>query len=368
MDKAIFNGKIVSAYEISLDYSLEKAVRIASRNRQLKCVDPLCKNPVLKYCHGDKKQAYFAHIVNTECDYDTFDKTDTEELKALRNQLAMHFASLGFSVQTEVKLLPHHYSPLFCTKGDCSFAIETGTAKTTTKQYDNLMAEYAAKGICAQWIVLGEEPIYFKENGISFLKRCLLNESETHDCILLDDGTISQYRLDTRHYALAHYNDTYDERAPLEDLRVENGFITIGGYNERFADWQQSKQKDIDDELAKRESLARKQALKRQQKLEHQQELERQQELKRQQKLERRRELEQAKQPAPSCQLLEQIAQTLSPSPTAPPKQYSCTECGIVDNRQAFYLVDDKNNVGICNDCAQGLSFSDCYKKLKEWR
>ncbi len=86
MDKAIINNKIVSAYEISLDYESEKLVRAYSRNKKILCVDSCCKNPVLRYCHGDKKAAYFAHLTNTECDYDKFDKNDTPF--SLRNNVS----------------------------------------------------------------------------------------------------------------------------------------------------------------------------------------------------------------------------------------------------------------------------------------
>lgn len=81
MDKALLNKRVVSAYEISLNYQEEKAIRISSRNKYLKCVDPHCKNPILRYCHGDKKQAYFAHLTNTDCDYDRFDKMITKFLR-----------------------------------------------------------------------------------------------------------------------------------------------------------------------------------------------------------------------------------------------------------------------------------------------
>lgn len=55
MDKAIIDNKIVSAYEISLDYELEKNVRKYSRSKKILCVDSCCENPVLRYCHGDKR-------------------------------------------------------------------------------------------------------------------------------------------------------------------------------------------------------------------------------------------------------------------------------------------------------------------------
>lgn len=67
IEKAIWKGKEIFAFEISQDYNNEKIIRQASGRKELFCPDENCKNRILKYCHGEKKQPYFAHLVNTDC-------------------------------------------------------------------------------------------------------------------------------------------------------------------------------------------------------------------------------------------------------------------------------------------------------------
>lgn len=94
--------------------------------------------------------------------------------------------------------MDHHYSPLLCSNGNGSFVIEMGDSKTTLGYVEKLLKEYSLKDIDVKWIVLGEEMLLFKENGVSFLKRYLLNESKNNDFILVDKDKIIQYRLDKR--------------------------------------------------------------------------------------------------------------------------------------------------------------------------
>ena len=78
MENALWNGKRLLATEIAEDYSLEKGVRKASGNKELRCPDPECQHPILRYCHGEVKDAYFAHCNNDSCDYAVFDKGNTQ--------------------------------------------------------------------------------------------------------------------------------------------------------------------------------------------------------------------------------------------------------------------------------------------------
>ena len=68
MERAIWNNKEYYAFDIMEDFALETEVRKVS-SKELYCPDPCCKKPVLRYCHGDVKDAYFAHLENEECDY-----------------------------------------------------------------------------------------------------------------------------------------------------------------------------------------------------------------------------------------------------------------------------------------------------------
>ena len=52
MENAIWNGITIIASDISKDYEKEKQVRKASGRKELRCPDPDCKHPVLRYCHA----------------------------------------------------------------------------------------------------------------------------------------------------------------------------------------------------------------------------------------------------------------------------------------------------------------------------
>ena len=115
MEYAIWNGKLYTATEIAESYELEKTIRKASRRKELRCVDTDCSSPILRYCHGEIKCAFFAHLDNCTCDYAEFDKGNTPLMRQVKRTICDNFASRGFDVQLEVKLLPRHYTHLLFT-------------------------------------------------------------------------------------------------------------------------------------------------------------------------------------------------------------------------------------------------------------
>ena len=60
MENAIWLGRRYTAAEIAESYELEKSIRKASGRKELRCPDPDCSSPVLRYCHGEIKCAFFA--------------------------------------------------------------------------------------------------------------------------------------------------------------------------------------------------------------------------------------------------------------------------------------------------------------------
>ena len=79
MENAIFNGNLIVALEISKDFDTENMIREEGKYRHLRCPDPNCKSPFLRYCHGEKKQPYFAHLSNVSCDYSDYDMTPASQ-------------------------------------------------------------------------------------------------------------------------------------------------------------------------------------------------------------------------------------------------------------------------------------------------
>lgn len=112
MDKAKWGEMLYIANEVCLDYNAEKQIRKASGRRELRCIDPDCNNPIVKYCHGEKKSPYFAHINKSLCEYEEFDRENTSIIKIIKLKLFDIIKNNGFNVQLDVKLIPHHYTHL----------------------------------------------------------------------------------------------------------------------------------------------------------------------------------------------------------------------------------------------------------------
>ncbi|MBQ6727327.1 MAG: hypothetical protein IJQ87_00070 [Clostridia bacterium] len=345
MDKAFLNNKIVSAYDISLNYEREKAVRKDSRNKKILCIDSDCKNPVLRYCHGDKKQAYFAHLSNTDCDYDRFDKNDNEIFKKLRITLSSHFSNLGYKVETEYKILDHHYSPIFCSKGSESFVVEMGNSKTTSGFVEKIKQEYSLKNISVKWLVVGEETLLLKENGVSFLKRYLLNESKNNDFILVDGNEIIQYRFDKNVYSLSNYQEIYNEKASIQDLCVIDGELSIKGYNNRYFLWQKQKEEKIAQELAIIER--------------------RKQEREMLSKLVKEKERMTQISDRQQIQNLVENKPVFDSKPKYEKKTYTCSQCGKEGGDGEFYFT--QGNYGTCWECHYGKEKYEEIKKQRGW-
>lgn len=96
MERAIWQNNEYYASEIMEDFDLETTIRNVS-SRELFCPDPCCKKPLLKYCHGDIKDAYFAHLENDDCDYGNFDGRTSLSVKKVRRVLFEYFKALGYA-------------------------------------------------------------------------------------------------------------------------------------------------------------------------------------------------------------------------------------------------------------------------------
>lgn len=53
MEKALLDGQVVYASQIAKNYMTEKNIRLFSREKKLRCTDPGCKKPLVRYCHGE---------------------------------------------------------------------------------------------------------------------------------------------------------------------------------------------------------------------------------------------------------------------------------------------------------------------------
>ena len=260
MENAIWLGRRYIAAEIAESYELEKSIRKASGRKELRCPDPDCSSPVLRYCHGEIKCAFFAHLDNCTCDYAEFDRENTQLMRQVKRTLYDSFTSRGFDVQLEVKLLPRHYTHLLFTMADGKkIAVELGTQRTTANRVDDLIQQYKKIGVDVKWIVISNCQTPVKENETFFIKRYSLNESKRKDILILNwDGTeITQYITDPNQYLYngnsfhsQNYPDMYSETALLSNLVFEGDELSIEGFHSRYSDWLKKKRVAFDKKIA----------------------------------------------------------------------------------------------------------------------
>lgn len=253
MENAIWNGITIIASDISKDYEKEKQVRKASGHKELFCPDPDCQHPILRYCHGEIKAAFFAHLDNCKCDYADFDRENTSLMREVKLKIYESFQSRGYRVQMDVKLIDRHYTHLLITLPDNSqIAIELGTQRMTANRMDYLASEYKKKGINIKWLVISNAQDPVKESETFFMKRYQLNESTKKDVLILNwDGTelvqhiedIKEYKYNGCSISSENYPDVYSENGSLESLDIENGELTLKGFHERFQLWLSKKEK-----------------------------------------------------------------------------------------------------------------------------
>lgn len=267
MENAIWKGKVIVASEIERDYEQEKLIRRASGHKELWCPDPDCKYPILKYCHGEVKAAFFAHLTNCLCDYAVFDRENTSLMREIKLKIYNSFHSRGYHVQMDVKILKRHYTHLLITLSDNSkIAVELGTQKMTANRLDNLMREYYDKGVSVKWLVISNAQNPVKESETFFIKRFQLNESVGKDVLILNwDGTLlTQYIEDKKEYlyngrriSSKNYPDIYLENGNLDSLEIENGELTLQGFHNRFQKWLAKKEKAFQKRILELEECAK---------------------------------------------------------------------------------------------------------------
>src|SRR5574344_679146 len=185
METAKSDNKLIVATDIAKNYALESEIRRSSRNRLLRCPDPDCTAPVVKYCHGDKRLPYFSHIENDDCDYAKFDQSENEVFKNVRRTFYSHLKENGFVVTPEVKVLKHHYTHLLFEYEDHKIAVEFGSNQTTIGNVDQLNNQYDKAAIHVNWICVDHTEKYFEEDTTFFLKRYGLNDSNNKSILVV---------------------------------------------------------------------------------------------------------------------------------------------------------------------------------------
>ena len=268
MEYAIWNGERISAFEVSKNYQLEKQIRQASGKKQLYCPDKDCENRILRYCHGEKKEAYFAHLNNNLCDYSEFDRNNTDIVRSIRRRFYEHFKSMGLSVELEIKILKHHYTHLLITTDNGrKIAVEFGTQRLSANYINRLSVEYQKQNIPVKWIVIGDINHSIEEDKVFFLKRYLLNESTNKDLIIVswNAAEVAQFKIDPNEYKYKNreirsenYPKDFKKLGKIEDIILEGEELSIIGFHDDYNKWLTKKDHAYNKRIAQLEEDERK--------------------------------------------------------------------------------------------------------------
>ena len=249
MERAKWNGREYTASEVADDFEMEHAIRQIS-GRELFCPDPQCETPLLRYCHGEKKHAYFAHLQTGSCDYAQFDK-QPGIIREVRYKLYDLFKSKGYDVQIEQKILPHHYTHILLKTGTKTIAIEIGSSATRVGQIETLQKNYSEIDVECKWIVIGEIKPVIREDEIYFLKRYELNRASDRELFVVDEkcNHIIQYKMDEKSYSekgesvlVGRYGKIFSQWDNLQALCIEKDKLTLPGFQNNYCNWQVQKQ------------------------------------------------------------------------------------------------------------------------------
>lgn len=250
MEKAIWNDEIIYASEVKNDWGFEKLLKLENKNGVLKCPDKSCSSPIMIYCHGKERRPYFAHKHKSNCDYDRYEKTNTELISSLKVQLYDFLREKGVVVDIDVKMFDHQYAHVVCYASERPFALEFVEDKVTSRRVNYLSNQYQKNNISMQFLLIADDASLEEECDTNFIRRFSLNESHDKSLLIISkDGTrVYQHRFDEFEYKyhgsyLVGYPSVYSECAAFDCLTLKNNSLVIDGFSERYNAWFEEKQK-----------------------------------------------------------------------------------------------------------------------------
>lgn len=250
MENAKWNGVLYVATDVSKKYEIEKCIRKASGRRELRCIDPDCDNPVIKYCHGSKSMPYFAHIRKSSCEYEEFDRENTPIIRSVKSILYDVLKTKGFDVQLDVKIVSHHYTHLLIDNNGNKLAIELTSKSISANRIDYIASKYKESNVKVKWVIVNDLESPSRESDLPFIKRFIVNETDRKDVLeITPDGRIVyQYMLDPNKYEYkgrelqsVNYPQIYQVKSYISMLTIENQELTISGFFDKYTKWLNTK-------------------------------------------------------------------------------------------------------------------------------
>ena len=257
MEIAILNGIKYSALEVSKNYELEKRIKRDS-GKTLRCQEPECKAPVIKYCHGEKEVPFFSHIKKCDCDYSTYTKKLPSVVRMVKSELYNSFKKRGYNVEIDAKVISGHYTHLLFNFKEGKVALEIATKDTSVCKLEELCKKYSESNIMLSWIVIGDPKQAVNEENSFFVKRYMLNETGVNDLIVIsEDATIlSQYRIEPNKYEYRgeifksrnYPSQVFMYSSYIDELKIDaRGNLGFKEFEDEFDSMAQEKRREYED-------------------------------------------------------------------------------------------------------------------------
>ncbi len=253
MQNALWKGEPIIACRVAQNTNMDVAVRVASKEKELRCPDPDCGNPLLCYRHGEIRIPHFAHVGNNVvCDYAKFDSQNNEMQKEVCRHVYEILSAQGYKVKMEVKIFGHQYTHLTIEYESTILAIQIVPYNISAKKVSNWTRACKQYGIMPLVLFIGAETfskgIYVKSTYAFLYNRHVNNSTVCKNIFLISDDAskmtlykrdkhMSEYVYKGQYIESMDRDSVFWESATLEDMTFEDGEWSIKGYNGRYNEW-----------------------------------------------------------------------------------------------------------------------------------
>lgn len=250
MEKCVYNGEVLYAYQVLQDFDFEQKIRNC---RALRCCD--CDAPVF-FKHGKQRAECFAHYKREECKYGDYCSKQSNIFKYVQRELYIPLQRIaenrGFKLEEDVVIIHDHYTAFVLRGESVKYAIDIidTAATSTTLDKRNRLYEEAGYRYLQITVDKDAESEPFSERDMAYFPvKYSLNKSLNHTAIVIDKERKNWFiyildNMDTSDVPdnFYYYPDwfAYDAFAmpiSLDDIDVGlHGFFTVDS-NKAFTDF-----------------------------------------------------------------------------------------------------------------------------------
>ncbi len=240
MEKCIYKGEILYAYQVLQNFDFEKEIRSC---HALTCCD--CGAPVF-FKHGKQRAECFAHYKRKECKYGEYCSKQSDIFKHTQHELSRPLQKIaekhGFVLEEDVIIIRDHYTAFVLRSDAMNYAIDIIDTAVSSTTLEKRMRLYEEVGYQYLQITVDKdaESEPFSEREMAYFPvKYTLNKSLNHTAIVIDKerknwfiyilDNMDKSNLPDCFYNLADWyeNDTFAAPICLDDLDIcSQGFFT----------------------------------------------------------------------------------------------------------------------------------------------